>query len=352
MRLTCSPILQGKLPLAEPAIAGCSLKPIDAISDKQRQATNDWYDHTLLSRLNDKVTGCVIIIMQRLHEDDLVGHVQQSGSWTILRFPAIAETKEIHSFNALTGKKTHARHPGEALHPSREPLEVLKEMREIIGEYNFAGQYQQSPAPLAGGMIRKGWFKYYKEGDLPNSFELVFQSWDTANKASELCDFSACTTWGVKENRLYLLHVIRKRLEYPDLKRLVRRQAETFSARNVLIEDKASGTQLIQELNREGFHGTTRYCSSMDKVMRMHSTTSTIENGFVYLPETAEWLPECLHEITTFPRAKHDDQVDSTSQALDWIRSHRRTYGLLEYFKQVSGNRLLDPPCLDTFRRS
>lgn len=298
------------------------------------------------------MTGCIVIIMQRLHEEDLVGHVQPSGGWKILCLPAIAETEETHTFDTFTGRKTHVRHIGEALHPSREPVEVLQKMREIIGEYNFAGQYQQSPAPLGGGMIRKGWFKTYKEGDLPNSFELVFQSWDTANKVSELSDYSACTTWGVKESKLYLLHVTRRRLEYPDLKRLVRRQAEAFAASNVLIEDRASGTQLIQELNRDGFHGATRYSSSMDKVMRMHSVTSTIENGGVYLPETAEWLPEYLHEITIFPKGKHDDQVDSTSQALDWIRSHRPTYGLLDYFKQLSGSRFPDHPYTDTFRRS
>ncbi len=116
-------------------------------------------------------------------------------------------------------------------------------------------------------------------------FEFVFQSWDTANKVTELSDYSVCTTWGVSKGRLYLLHVFRKRLEYPELKRAVRTQAEAFSARNVLIEDKASGTQLIQELMERGFHPVTRYSTTMDKIMRMHSVTGTIENGLVYLPE-------------------------------------------------------------------
>lgn len=187
-------------------------------------------------------------------------------------------------------------------------------------------------------MIKTAWFKSYTNAELPSHFEIVFQSWDTANKATELSDYSVCSTWGLKEKRLYLLHILRKRLEYPELKRLVRFQANAFSARNVLIEDKASGTQLIQELTRDGFYGATSYCPSMDKVMRMHSVTSTIENGFVYLPDKAEWLAEYMHEMTTFPKGKHDDQVDSTSQALDWVRSCNHCFGLIEYYKQIAGS--------------
>jgi predicted phage terminase large subunit-like protein len=313
------------------------LKPEEALSDAQRKSTNDWYDHTLFSRLNDKRTGCIILIMQRLHQDDLVGHVQRFGNWKVLRFPAIAEEEELHTFKTFQRKtKAHVRHPGELLHPEREPLEVLQELRQTLGEYNFAGQYQQAPAPFGGGMVKAGWFKSYANAELPSRFETVFQSWDTANKATELSDYSVCTTWGVKEKRLYLLNVLRKRLEYPELKRLVRSQAAAFSARNVLIEDKASGTQLIQELNRDGFYSATRYCPSLDKVMRMHSVTSTIENGFVYLPEKAEWLAEYIHEMTIFPKGKHDDQVDSTSQALDWVRACSHRYGLLEFYKQMA----------------
>ena len=112
-----------------------------------------------------------------------------------------------------------------------------------------------------------------------------------------------------------------KRLGYPELKRAVREQAEAFSPRTVLIEDKASGTQLIQELLSEGMHAIQKYEPSMDKTMRMHSVTSMIENGFVHLPDKAAWLPEYLHEVTSFPGGKYDDQADSTSQALDWFKS-------------------------------
>jgi predicted phage terminase large subunit-like protein len=147
------------------------------------------------------------------------------------------------------------------------------------------------------------------------------QSWDTANKATELSDFSACTTWGVAGKDLFLLAVIRRRLEYPALKRAVREQQSLFNANVVLIGDKASGTQLIQDLIADGCHGVTRYQPTGDKIVRLHAQTAVIENGFVHLPETAPWLAEYLHELAVFPNGKHDDQADSTAQFLDWFKT-------------------------------
>jgi predicted phage terminase large subunit-like protein len=122
----------------------------------------------------------------------------------------------------------------------------------------------------------------------------------------------------VKEKHAYLLHVIRKRLGYPELKRAVFEQLEAFGPETVLIG--ASGTQLIQDLVSEGMHAIKKYEPTMDKIMRMHSVTSTIENGFVHLPDKAAWLPEYLHELSSFPKGKYDNQADSTSQALDWFK--------------------------------
>jgi predicted phage terminase large subunit-like protein len=313
-----------------------ALKPDEALSEVQRKKVNDWYDHTLISRLNDKRTGRIIVIMQRLHEDDLVGHVLQQENWRVLKFPAIAEENETHTIQTLYGIKTFRRTVGEALHTEREPLETLAKLREIQGEYNFAGQYQQAPAPLGGGMVKISWFKSYTPAELPGKFELVFQSWDTANKPTELSDYSVCTSWGVKDQQLYLLHVYRKRVGYPELKRAVRDQADAFRPQTILIEDKASGTQLIQELVSEGVHAIQKYSPTMDKVMRLHSVTSTIENGFVHAPDKSPWLGEYLHELSSFPKGKYDDQADSTSQALDWFKSNsiNKVYGLIDYQKQ------------------
>jgi hypothetical protein len=162
-----------------------ALKPDEALSDTQRKACNDWFDHTLYSRLNNKKDGCIIVIMQRLHEDDLVGHVMGVEPWKVIRFPAIAEEDETHVIETPYGTRRFKRHAGEALHPAREPLEILNHLREALGPFNFSGQYQQAPAPLGGGMVEAEWFKTYTAADVPEKFEMILQSWDTANKATE-----------------------------------------------------------------------------------------------------------------------------------------------------------------------
>src|SRR5207248_3714170 len=128
----------------------------------------------------------------------------------------------------------------------------------------------------------------------------------------------------------------RQKLEYPALKRAVREQQSLFDAGVVLIEDKASGTQLIQELITEGCDGVTRYQPTTDKIMRLHAQTALIENGFVRIPETAPWLAEYLHEMTVFPNGKHDDQVDSTAQFLDWFKRSFPGQNIFEYYRQLA----------------
>jgi len=312
------------------------LKPDEALSETQRNATNDWYKHTLLTRLNDKRTGRIIIIMQRLHEDDLVGHVLKLDDWEVLRFPAIAEQDETHEIRCFNKVRTITRRAGAALHPEREPLETLQKIKAAIGEGLFAGQYQQWPAPLEGGIVKRSWFKRYAPHELPAKFEMVFQSWDTANKAAEIHDYSVCTTWGVYQKHLFLLHVLRRRMEYPELKRTVLSHAQYHKAQRVLIEDNASGTQLLQDLKYEGFGRATAFKGEGDKQIRMFTATSTIENGFVLVPEIAEWAESYLYELTLFPNGRFDDQVDSTSQALGWYREHaaKSCYGVLEWAKQ------------------
>ena len=313
------------------------LKPEEALSQAQRRAANEWFDHTLYSRLNDKRSGAIVLIMHRLHEDDLVGHVLGQDDWEVVRFPALAEAEEMWEVETVWGPRRFTRLPGEALHPAREPPEMLAQIRRTIGEYNFAGQYQQAPAPLGGGLVKPAWFRQYRSSELPPSFDRVVQSWDTANKASELSDFSVCTSWGIKGKELYLIDVLRRRLEYPELKRAVREQYERFRPSVVLIEDKASGTQLIQELTREGLYAVTRYKPQFDKVMRMHAQTAMIENGFVRVPEKASWLAEYLNEMTVFPNGRHDDQVDSTAQMLDWFKDGggpSSNAGIFELYRQ------------------
>jgi predicted phage terminase large subunit-like protein len=311
------------------------LKPADAMSESRRVAANDWFDGTLYSRLNDKTNGAIVIVMQRLHEDDLVGHVLRQGDWELVSFPAIAEADQRHVVDTAFGRREFVRPCGAALHPERESLETLQRTRSIIGEYNFAGQYQQTPAPAGGGMVKEAWFRRYAPQDLPLSFDQIVQSWDTANKPTELADYSVCTTWGVKGPNFYLLNVLRKKLAYPDLKRAVREQKGMFAPTVILVEDKASGTQLIQELLEEGLSQITRYKPDGDKIMRLHAQTATMENGFVHVPQTAHWLADYLGELMMFPNGRHDDQVDSTAQALAWSKQRPPSWGILEYYRRA-----------------
>lgn len=297
------------------------LKPDEALSETRRKTVNDWYDNSLLSRLNDKTKGCIIIIMQRLHQDDLVGHVLEQEDWEVLSFPAIAEEDQIHVIVNSFGTRVFERKIGDALHPERESLAIYANIRRSIGEYNFLSQYQQNPSPPGGAMVKTDWFRFYEPGEEPARFSRIVLSLDSANKATELSDYSVFTVWGVDYKHYYLLDVVRLKLNYPDLKRKVIELTKKYDARTILIEDKASGTQLIQDLKSEHLNGVTEYKPppGTDKIMRLHAQTAMFENGRVFLPRTAPWLADYIHELTSFPGSRYDDQVDSTTQFLDYI---------------------------------
>jgi predicted phage terminase large subunit-like protein len=171
-------------------------------------------------------------------------------------------------------------------------------------------------------MVRTDWLRYYEPSDLPERFSSIVQSWDTANKAGELNDYSVCTTWGVYDGRFYLLDVLRKRLNYPDLRRAVWEQARKYSPNHIVIEDKASGTQLIQDLKSDGVLGIEAFepLPHHDKIVRLHAQTAEFERGGVLLPRFSPWLADYVRELTSFPGSKYDDQVDSTTQALEYLR--------------------------------
>jgi predicted phage terminase large subunit-like protein len=299
------------------------LKPDDALSETRRRAANDWYFNTLLSRLNSKENGIIIIVMQRLHEEDLVGEVIAREQWEVLSLPAIAQHDEYYPFEGTLQNGVFARKAGEALHPERDSAATYKTIRETVGEYNFQSQYQQNPMPLEGGFIKRDWLQFYAVEEKPKSFRMIIQSWDTANKAGELNDFSVCTTWGIHDKQFYLLHVYRNRLTFPALKRAAKDLYEQFKPRKVAIEDKASGTSLIQELKTEGLFGIEAYQlpPGSDKSMRTVGQSLKFESGKVLIPAAAPWLDDYLNELLGFPGGKFDDQVDSTIQALDFMSS-------------------------------
>ncbi|WP_431285051.1 hypothetical protein ACQW02_09755 [Humitalea sp. 24SJ18S-53] len=263
---------------ADVIIVDDPMKPDQALSDAERTRANEWTRHTLFTRINNKKDDRIIIVMQRLHEDDMIGHVMELADFELLAFPAIAEDDELHVIRTPFGTLRHHRKAGEALHPEREPVAVLEKQRRLLGSDFFAAQYQQSPTPPGGGLVKIAWFQRYALSHPPR-FDRVIQSWDCASKASELADYSVCTTWGVTgRGDLYLIHVLRERLEYPELKRKVGLMAEQHRAGTVVIEDSAAGIQLIQELTGEGFARIVPVKAIKDKVMRM-AVVSQFEIG-------------------------------------------------------------------------
>jgi predicted phage terminase large subunit-like protein len=310
------------------------LKADDALSEPRRRSVNEWYDNTLRSRLNSQEDGAIIIVMQRLHADDLVAHVQQNETWEVLSFPAIAERDETYDIATPYGLKQIQRKTDDILQPALLSRTTVEAHRRAMTEYNFTAQYQQDPQPPSGIIVKREWLRFYGPNDLPAKFDQIVQSWDTANKDSELANFSVCTTWGMKDKRMYLIDVFRRKLNFPELKRFVRELATLHHADVVLIEDKASGTSLIQEL-RADFFSKAQAAPALDgdKIMRLRGQTAKIEGGFVLFPKEAPWLDTYLNELVTFPNAKNDDQVDSTVFALAWSTPSGGAEGWVEYLK-------------------
>jgi hypothetical protein len=243
------------------------LKPIDALSESKRNAANEWLRSTVLSRLDDKRTGAIVIVMQRVHLDDLTGFVlSQSDDWTVLSLPAIAE--DFESIPLSMGD-VHLRRPGEVLSPEREPMEVLEQLRLQLGSDLFSAQYQQAPVPPGGLMIRRQWVRRYHE--IPPALAGCFmvQSWDTAAKGGPDNDWSVCTTWLVSNDfQCYLLDLWRARVDYPTLKAKVQQLATQWGAHQVMVEEAGTALGLLAEL-RFQVRGLKGIKPDRDKVTRM-----------------------------------------------------------------------------------
>ncbi len=309
------------------------LKPSEALSEVQRKSVNQWYDDTVPSRINDKQGGAIIVIMQRLHQDDLVGHLLEKGGWTVLSLPAIAEEDETHIFRNARGLQTVHRKSGEALHPARESVENIADVERTMGPYPYAAQYQQRPAPAGGGLVRWDWFPRYDPADMP-VFTRKVQSWDTASKDKEQSDYSVCVTIGeTQDRRFYVLDIFRGRLQFPELKQKLVQLANLHQASNVLIEDSSSGTQLIQMLQREGFARVLPIRAAGSKYERLSAATGLIQAQKVWLPDQAHWLGPLQTELSLFPNGTHDDQADALSQGLLWISEENRMAKYLRYLE-------------------
>ena len=258
------------------------IKVEEALSATRRKAVNEWMDSTVHGRLNDRNLGCIILVMQRSHDDDLVGHVQhQPGEkWETLSFPAIAEQAGTFHWQTAFGKFSHHRAVGDVLHPERETLEQLLARKAEIGEYNFAAQYRQNPAPLGGGMVKREHFKFCRKEDVPADARVI-ECWDTANKFGANNDFSVCATLALKGKDVFLLDIWRQKVDYPSLKRGVQWQHDLYHPSVILIEDRASGFNCSRSCARSGSpwcrinHASTRPCGSLRKLESSKRVTSS-----------------------------------------------------------------------------
>lgn len=301
---------------------GCDILDIDdpfkdrkeAESPTIRQRVWEWYTSTAYTRLSPG--GGVLITQTRWHEDDLAGRLleaMKSGygdDFEIINYPAIAEKDEIH------------RNAGDALHEERYSKESLLKIRKTIGERDWAALYQQHPAPAGGALFKTEWFKFYKETDLPKIFDTVLQSWDFTFKNSAGADNVCGSVWGVFNANIFLLDLVCKKMSFTEsveaIKEVTKKYPEAFIK---LIEDKANGTAIIDVL-KNSIPGIIPITPTESKVARANSVTPSFEAGNIFFPEVRNkiWMKNYLLEMETFPNAAHDDQVDSTTQAINYIR--------------------------------
>lgn len=282
-----------------------------AMSATYRQRTWDWYRSTIYTRLSSE--AIVIVVVTRWHVDDLVGRLLKAADdgegddWHVIALPALAEE------NDPLGRLV-----GEPLAPELFSLDQLHEIKRVLGPYWWSALYRQRPTSEETQIIHRSWWQRY---EIPPSFEYVFQSWDTALKDDELNDYTCCTTWGVTRTGIYLVNILYEKLQFPELREAIQNRASMWKPNVVLIEDKTSGTSVIQDLRK-----STRLpiidwkVDSGSKIVRLHLNSGVFSSGRVHIPYGPEY-DALIEEVATFPRVPNDDRTDSTSQALSFYRT-------------------------------
>lgn len=306
-------------------------------SEAARKECLVWWDRVMSSRLNDQRTGTRVIIMQRLHEGDLAGHVLARGGYEHLCLPTEWEPERKDASRdgipGVTGIgwRDPRREPGELLFPALFPAAVVEEAKRDLGARDFAGQHQQRPAPAGGALFQRHWWRFYTRR--PERLEETVQSWDMAFKDTDGSDFVVGQVWGRAGADKYLLDQVRARLDFPATVQAVLALSEKWpGARKKLVEDKANGPAVIAALKGK-LAGLVPVLPEGGKEARAHAVSPEIEAGNVYLPapepdpETGyrppEWIGAFLEEAAAFPHGAHDDQVDAMTQALNRLAGGR-----------------------------
>lgn len=324
--------------------------PLDrgqADSDAERDNANTIFDQTLISRLNDPETSAIVLIMQRLHEDDLSGHLlsQSEDEWEHLMLPMEFDpTRKCYTSIGFEDPREEA---GELLWPERFPAHVVESLKRTLGSYGASGQLQQLPTPAGGGIFKREWWQLYPpEGEAFNKdtgkplrplefprMEYIVAIVDTAMTTKEENDYSGCTVWGVWRNehnqaKIMLMDAWRDRLEFRPLVERIIETARRSRIDRLVIEAKANGISVAQEIGRlvrsEEF-GVSTSTPTGDKVARAHAVTHLLEARMVYAPDR-KWADMVIDECAVFPKGAHDDLVDTVTAGLKHLRDLNLAY--------------------------
>lgn len=288
----------------------------DANSPTIRKKTFDWYTSTLYTRLERE--GCILVTLTRWHKDDLAGRLlcamknnAEADKWEVLCLPANYEAANAQPYDIRTTE-------GEALWRWKYDEKALRTMKATMGSFEWAALYQQRPQPAEGSIIKPQWIKYYTS--LPNIDETII-SWDMTFKDTDGTDYVVGSVWGKSGADAYLIDLVRRRMSFTDTLSVFRQLVNRYPrARAKLVENKANGPAIIDTL-RHQIPGILPVNPTGSKQARCYAVSYLFESGNVYIPkpELKNWVNAYVEELTQFPSGVHDDQVDSTTQALNYL---------------------------------
>lgn len=316
------------------AVIDDPLSEQDAVSPARREHVKRWYPSGLRTRLAPK--GRIVLITTRWSHDDLAGYLLKyqtedplADKWEIVNIPAIIDTEESM---LLLGKMM-----GESYWPERWPKEDLIKTKANMSSGAWNALYMQRPVADEGGVFKKAWFERWPYDDPPKC-TYVFQAYDTAFSTRTTADYSAALTWGIfyttetnekgreiKTPNLMLLGKFKERVEFFDLRDFAMKSYDKFKPDSILVEKKASGQSLIQELRRAALP-VVEYNPDRDKISRAYSCQPMLESGRVWLPKQP-WAEELIDESIAFPHGAHDDLVDCLTMSVLWVRDNWKLVG-------------------------